>query len=410
MEMERRHEQHIFYQAAHTAFHEIVERTLEQNFAEMNRPRDVGVQTDRPMNVHIRSVGVNVTPEDLARISLRSRRSPEANENLEDFEVDTEEESEPKSDTEYWRDSSDKESNDEEDNFKESRREATRILHKRYPKLYLGIPDHSLYILKLLSDDIKQTRCRELTKEDIVMIILRRIKLAESFKILSNDFGICQSVAVNVFHTFLPQIASNLRQLIVWPSSNAIKRLLPISFMSNFYEVESIIDCFEIQIQKPTDPVWQALTWSEYKGCNTLKYLISITPNGLINFISDGFSGRISDIEITIQSGYLDHLRRGSHVMADRGFKQIENLIQEKGCILIRPATVCDGVRSQREEVLLSKRVASLRIHVERAIRRIREFAFLSPHSCIEVRTVPMVDYAVQVACGLINMQSSLIN
>ena len=194
----------------------------------------------------------------------------------------------------------------------------------------MGIPEHSLFILKLLSNEIKLTRFRELTKEDIVMLVLRRIKLAESYQILSTEFEISCSRAITIFHTFLPNIATNLRQLIVTPSSDSISKLLPISFLSNFSKVESIIDCFEIEIQKPSDAVWQALTWSEYKGANALKYLVSITPNGIINFVSDGFGGRISDIEITVQSGYLDLIRSGSHIMADRGFKQREFITRER--------------------------------------------------------------------------------
>jgi len=37
--------------------------------------------------------------------------------------------------------------------------------------------------------------------------------------------------------------------------------------------VQSFIDCLEIKIPKPSDPTKQALTGSDYKKCNTLKYL-----------------------------------------------------------------------------------------------------------------------------------------
>ena len=39
----------------------------------------------------------------------------------------------------------------------------------------------------------------------------------------------------------------------------------------------------------------KAVTWSTYKHHNTVKYLISITPQGTVSFISKGYGGRASD-------------------------------------------------------------------------------------------------------------------
>lgn len=71
---------------------------------------------------------------------------------------------------------------------------------------------------------------------------------------------------------------------------------MPIPFR-RYSSIQSIIDCLEIEIPKPSDPIKQSLTWSEYKKCNRLKYLISSTPDGFINFVS-GFNGRCSDVLI----------------------------------------------------------------------------------------------------------------
>jgi len=40
--------------------------------------------------------------------------------------------------------------------------------------------------------------------------------------------------------------------------------------------------------------------WSQHKHYNTAKYLISITPQGVINFISRGWGGRTSDQFIVV--------------------------------------------------------------------------------------------------------------
>lgn len=81
-----------------------------------------------------------------------------------------------------------------------------------------------------------------------------------------------------------------------------------------------VIDCFEINIEKPKDLKARAQTYSQYKSHNTMKYLIGITPQGVISFISKGWGGQTTDAHITANSGFLDHLLPGGLVLADRGF------------------------------------------------------------------------------------------
>lgn len=71
--------------------------------------------------------------------------------------------------------------------------------------------------------------------------------------------------------------------------------------------------------------------------------------------------------------------------MADRGFKHIDSLLATKNCKLIRPPSIASGSKSTKEDVKLSKRIVSLRIHIERVIRRLREFEMLKPHACIDL-------------------------
>ena len=48
-----------------------------------------------------------------------------------------------------------------------------------------------------------------------------------------------------------------------------------------------------------------------------MKYLIGITPQGTVSFISNGWCGRTSDKEITEKSGFLLKLTPGDLVLAD---------------------------------------------------------------------------------------------
>ena len=69
---------------------------------------------------------------------------------------------------------------------------------------------------------------------------------------------------------------------------------------------------------------------SSYKSYTTLKGLIGISPNGSISFVSELWSGFISDRELVIKSGILpllDHVASRERVMADRSF-DIQDLVK----------------------------------------------------------------------------------
>ena len=56
----------------------------------------------------------------------------------------------------------------------------------------------------------------------------------------------------------------------------------------NYFEtkVATIIDCFEVFTEKPTALRARAQTFSTYKHHNTVKFLIGISPQGVISYIS----------------------------------------------------------------------------------------------------------------------------
>lgn len=85
----------------------------------------------------------------------------------------------------------------------------------------------------------------------------------------------------------------------------------------------------------------------------------------MINYISCGYGGRTSDAIIVENCGYLNEIPSGCEIMADRGFKHIEHLLTQKGCVLIRPPSIASSVKPSKAEVMHTKRIASLRIHIE---------------------------------------------
>ena len=63
-------------------------------------------------------------------------------------------------------------------------------------------------------------------------------------------------------------------------------------------------------IEQPSDLLARAQVWSNYKHHASLKFLIGITPQGTI-FVSQCAGGRISDKEITEQSGIMKNILPG---------------------------------------------------------------------------------------------------
>jgi len=84
--------------------------------------------------------------------------------------------------------------------------------------------------------------------------------------------------------------------LVQWLPKESVQENMPKSFKKAGYgKVRVIIDCSEIFIERPKSLEIQAVTWSDYKSHNTIKFLIGISPTGYITFLSDCYGGRASD-------------------------------------------------------------------------------------------------------------------
>ena len=103
---------------------------------------------------------------------------------------------------------------------------------------------------------------------------------------------------------------------VCWPEREHLLKTMPMEFWKNFRKCVIIIDCFEVFIERPTSLMARAQTWSNYKKHNTVKFLIGITPQGSIAFISKGWGGRVSDIHLTENCGLLRNFLPGDVVLA----------------------------------------------------------------------------------------------
>ena len=124
-----------------------------------------------------------------------------------------------------------------------------------------------------------------------------------------------------------------------------------------------ILDCTELFIQRPSAMLAQSETWSDYKHHNAWKLLVGVTPNGQVSFLSELWGGRVSDKQITRESGVLDLLEAGDNVMVDRGF-DISDIVPE-GVTVNMPPFLAGREQMTASEVEETMSVASVRIHIE---------------------------------------------
>ena len=159
-------------------------------------------------------------------------------------------------------------------------------------------------------------------------------------------------------------------------------------------------------MDRPKSLVNQACTWSDYKHHNTLKFLVGISPSGYISFLSDCYGGRASDKFITKDSGFYDLLERDDEIMADRGF-QIQEELMLRFCKLVVPPGARLKSQMTSFECKNTKKIANLRIHVERAINRIKFYRILK--GILPVTMLQHADDIVRSCAALCNLQQVLI-
>ena len=221
-----------------------------------------------------------------------------------------------------------------------------------------------------MTEDKSKTFAKSLTLEDHLLIVLMKLKLELFNRDISIRFVIKTQLTSKIYRYYLPLLAKELAFLIVWPERDTS----PPCFTS-FKNCCVIIDCTEIYIERPSNLNARAQTWSNYKHTNTVKYLIGITPAGSVMFLSRGWSGKVSDKEITNRSNFYDFVQNGDMVMVDCGFT-IEEELATRGATLKIPAFTKNKKQMSAKDVHNSRKISNVRIHVERVIGRTKKIKF----------------------------------
>ena len=253
----------------------------------------------------------------------------------------------------------------------------------------------------------KKRRNQKVPLRDQFLLVLMRLRLGLMNEDLADRFRISPGVCSNIFTTWIKMLAALYgKALVRWLPRDVIRSNLPDSFKKISPKTRCIIDCTEIFMERSKSLHVQASTWSDYKKHNTLKVLVAISPHGYIMFLSSCYGGRTSDQFICSNSGLFHLLDPGDEVMADRGFQIKEDLLHFYCSLNVPPGA---RVKSQMTsyECKKTRMVANLRIHVERAINRIKEFKIIK--NIMPINMLPLADDIIQVCAALCNIQPPLI-
>lgn len=222
--------------------------------------------------------------------------------------------------------------------------------------------------------NVKSGRPRKLSPENQFLMFLCRVKVGLFEYDLSNRFGVSISTVSNVLISWANFCYQRLGTFNIWPSKKQVFQYMPQSFKEKYPSTRVIIDCTEIKVEMSSSLLLKSQTYSNYKSANTLKGLIGISPSGSVSFVSQLFTGCISDREITERSGFLQlPFEKGDSIMADKGFN-IQDLLDEVHVKLNIPPFLGMYDQMAGGDVLRTQSIAAERIHVERAINKIKSF------------------------------------
>ncbi|XP_050515047.1 uncharacterized protein LOC126890236 [Diabrotica virgifera virgifera] len=244
-----------------------------------------------------------------------------------------------------------------------------------------------------------------------LLLTFMKLRLNLPFKYISYTFCISPTTTSETFLSTLKILYLRLKHFVCWPSREQLRKNVPACFKEAFgNQVTVIIDCFEVFTETPSTVVNASQCWSNYKHLETVKFLIGITPQGTISYVSQAWGGRTSDKYLTENSDFFKLLLPGDVVLADRGFL-VEDSIKILGAKLIIPAFTKGKSQLHPKDLEGTRNISTVRIHVERIIgllkKKFKVFHQTIPISMLARQTV--LDEMVIVCSALINLCDSQI-
>ena len=139
---------------------------------------------------------------------------------------------------------------------------------------YTGLPKWGLlYVMfTFLKPHLSTASRKALTPFQQVLMTMMRLRLNLSGQDLAYRFSVHNSTISRTFINVIDIMYARLKPLILWPDRDILRQTMPMDFRKHCPTCAVIIDCFEIFIERPSNVLARAQTFSSYKHHNTVKY------------------------------------------------------------------------------------------------------------------------------------------
>ena len=218
----------------------------------------------------------------------------------------------------------------------------------------------------------KMGKERELSSKDESLLTIMKLRLGLQTMDLAIRFNVSEGSCSNVFLSWLRAMVEYFKAFVFILNLEIVLATSPDRFRC-FKNLIGIIDCTEVFNETPKSLELQSATWSEYKHHNIVNFLVCVAPNSFVIYVSEGYTGRISDKALTKGSGFLDEIPTPCSVMTDKGFSLV-NECSGRNITFIVPPGKLDASRMTLAEVSKTSAIAKVRILLEQIIRRTNTF------------------------------------
>ncbi|WAR29879.1 THA11-like protein [Mya arenaria] len=223
----------------------------------------------------------------------------------------------------------------------------------------------------------KPGKARQTSLEQEIFFTLVKLKLGLQTMDCSMRFGMSTARCSVIFTAWVTLLSQELEKNMQDATTTECDNMYNAKCFNEFKNLRVIVDCTELYSETPSSVGAHKQFHSNYKHHSTVMFVVGMNTGGAITYISVMHGGRSSDKFITVGADdLLSSLNPGEKVMADRGF------------------TIQDCLPSG---VKLYKKISEARVHIERAIRRIKQFNILRQD--VKLSQVDVFDHIFK-ACG----------
>ena len=247
---------------------------------------------------------------------------------------------------------------------------------------------------------------RILSIQDEFVMVWIRLRHDIRQEMLADLYKVSVKTVSRTLSTWINFMYDHFKGLIAWPTRKAILANLPSHFL-NCGMVRSVIDATEIFIEKPSSFTAQYLTWSDYKAHNTMKVILGVTPDGMVNFITRVWGGRASDRKIfqSDNGNFLPLLEPNDVIMADKGFTVGDLLPVGVGLNL--PPFVKADKQMTAQELSDTQTIATPRIVVEMKMEQLKNYRILQ--GVFNLSEAALAEQIVVLCAAATNLQKPLL-